>query len=327
MSVLVAIVNYRTADLVRGCLESLAPERALAGDVRAVVVDNDSGDGSATTLEAFIGAAGYSDWARVVRLPRNGGFAFGNNAAWRASLESGFRPRYVFWLNPDTLVRSGAILRLIEWMDAHPEAGIAGSSQEDGAGVEVPSAHRFPSLLGEFQRGARLGLADRWLKPVGPGAGEPRRVDWVSGAAIMARAEVVEQLGGMDEGFFLYFEEVDFCRRAARAGWHVWQVPGSRIVHLEGSATGIASAGRRRGRYWFDSRRRYLVKHLSVFGLLAADVLWLIGHVSLAARRLLGLCGHDQTNPRLFAWDLLWGDARALLTLRVPIFTSDGRAS
>jgi GT2 family glycosyltransferase len=142
----------------------------------------------------------------------------------------------------------------------------------------------------------------------------PHRCDWVSGASFMIRRRVLEEIGGLDEGYFLYFEEADYCTRARAAGWSVWFVPGACIVHREGAATGIGDASRRRPQYWFESRRRYFIKHFGVAGLLAADALWAIGRGSLAMRRVLRLGrGGAEAEPRRFARDLLWGDARWLL--------------
>jgi GT2 family glycosyltransferase len=125
---------------------------------------------------------------------------------------------------------------------------------------------------------------------------------------------VLEQIGPMDEGFFLYFEEVDFCCRARRAGWSVWFVPESRVVHLEGSATGIRATKRRRPKYWYDSRRRFFVKYYGITGLLAADALLTLGRLSFFIRRCLRLGGRAGHDPKRFMLDLLLGDLQAILT-------------
>jgi hypothetical protein len=139
--------------------------------------------------------------------------------------------------------------------------------------------------------------------------------DWVSGASLIVRREVIEQVGLMDEGYFLYFEEVDFCRRAREAGWECWYVPDSRVMHLEGASTGINAVAKRRGGYWYDSRRRYFVKHFGIAGLVAADVLWAIGRSMYSIRRILtlGAARFTANDPKWFTFDLLWGDLRAML--------------
>jgi GT2 family glycosyltransferase len=131
----------------------------------------------------------------------------------------------------------------------------------------------------------------------------------------MVRRRVLEEIGEMDEGFFLYFEEVDFCHRARRAGWDVWYGACGTIVHHEGASTGIKVEARRRPAYWFDSRRRFFVKTYGTHALLTADLLRLLGRMSYLLRRLLRLgraTRHDPTPPR-FHLDMLVGDLRALL--------------
>jgi GT2 family glycosyltransferase len=312
----IVIVNYRTAPLVAECLRSIAEQAANLGGMRVVVADNASGDDSTSTLGGLIEREGWGGWVSLLALPRNGGFAAGNNAA--IGLATGFeRPDYFVLLNPDTICRPGAIGALVDFMESHPRAGIAGSRLEDASGAPAHSAHNFFSPLGELEAGARLGILSRALGrfAVTPPAREQRHeCGWVSGAALAVRASVFKQIGLFDEGFFLYFEEVDFCARARKAGWQVWHVPESRVVHFEGAATGIQDARRRRAPYWYHSRRRYFVKHHGVAGLLMADALWALGRGSLALRRALGLgSGDGAPEPRRFAADLLWGDLRALV--------------
>src|SRR5687768_4363775 len=218
---LVVIVNYRTADLVVDCLRSLEPEVAAVerafGPVKVVVVDNASGDGSPERIEAAIASHGWAPWAELRRLPRNGGFAWGNNAAIRSSTQSEQPPGFVWLLNPDTVVRPGALAHLLEFMQANPSAGLAGSRLEDPDGTVQRSAFRFPSVASEIDNGLRLGIATRLLShrviaPEPPG--RATRSDWLSGASLLIRWEVIRDIGLMDEGFFMYFEETDFCRRA-----------------------------------------------------------------------------------------------------------------
>jgi GT2 family glycosyltransferase len=314
----IVIVNYRTAELTIDSLRSLSTQVADLGGGRVVVVDNDSGDGSVDKLTAAIEREGWSSWADVMRLDRNGGFAFGNNAGIRAAIASADHVDYVMLLNPDTVAREGAIKALVGFMDGHSRAGIAGSLLENADGGLECSAHRIHSPLSELDAGARLGMLSRLLHRYVvsdcPGA-EAHQCDWVSGASLIMRREVLEQVGLMDDGYFLYFEEVDFCWRAKRTGWEVWYVPQSRVMHLEGAATGIRTAAKRRASYWYDSRRRFFVKHYGVAGLVLADTLWAVGRVTYLLRCLLrlGVRAHD---PKWFMFDLLLGDLRAILTGR-----------
>lgn len=315
----IVIVNYRTGRLVVECLRSLAAEVEQVPRLRTVVVDNASADESLEVIRGAIEREGW-DWVEVLPLELNGGFAAGNNAGIRAGLAEGIPPDYFMLLNPDTLVRPGAIRQLVDFMERTPRAGIAGSRIEDEHGVVQRAAHRMPSPVGELVQSARFGpvtrLLDRWnVSPLPPERQEA--CDWVSGAAMMVRRDVFARAGLLDEEFFLYFEEVDLCCRARSAGWQVWYVPSSHIVHIEGSATGIAESRRRRGRFWYESRRRFFVKHYGLAGLLAADAMWMAGRSLLMVRRGLRLGGNTQQDPKRFALDLLGGDMSACLKGRL----------
>jgi hypothetical protein len=312
----IVIVNYRTPELVVDCLRSLASQVGCLGGGRVLVMDNASGDGSAERIHSAIEREGWSEWAEAVALDRNGGFAFGNNAGIRMAMASPETVDYVLLLNPDTIVWPGAIKALAEFMDSHPNAGIAGSLLETRDGRVDRSAHRIHTPLSELDGGARLGLLSRLLSRhvVSPPMLEVSHpCDWVSGASMIVRRQVVDDIGLMDEGFFLYFEEVDYCWRARQAGWEVWYVPRSRVLHLEGAATGIKMAAKRRAGYWYDSRRRFFIKHYGIAGLLLADALWAIGRLSLLLRSMLHLGGKGvDADPRWFMPDLLGGDLWAV---------------
>lgn len=315
--VVVIIVNYRTANLVVDCLRSMEAEMARLGPgASVVVVDNASGDRSAQTLAAAIADAGWGAWAQVRPLEENLGFSGGNNAVLRPHLASNDSADYYLLLNPDTVCREGAIEALVHFMQDHPRAGIAGSRLEDPNGSPQCSAHQMITPLSELVESSRLGMLSRALRRhvVSPplDASQAQRSDWVSGASFMVRREVFEQIGLLDEGYFLYFDEVDFCRRAARAGWETWYVPQSRVVHLEGQATGISESRRRRGHWWYESRRRFFIKSYGVLGLIAADVFFAVGRLSLLMRHWLGLGGSVAGDPLCFSRDLLWGDVKAL---------------
>ena len=262
----IIIVNYRTPGLVVDCLHSLSAEVRGEPDCRVIVVDNASGDGSADHIGTAIKAAGWT-WAELLPQERNGGFAFGNNIAIRKLLRSNNPPAYFHLLNPDTYIRPGAVSKLIDFMDAHPRVGIAGSRLEYPDGSPQCAAFHFHGILSELERGLRLGLVskllERWMVAPLP-RDVPHRTDWVNGASMMVRREVFDSIGLLDESFFLYYEETDFCRRARHAGWSCWHAPQSRVVHLEGQSTGVTGASAKRKRlpsYLFDSRRRYFRKH------------------------------------------------------------------
>jgi N-acetylglucosaminyl-diphospho-decaprenol L-rhamnosyltransferase len=308
MTILVAIINYRTASLVVDCLRSLAPEIAANPGARVTIVDNASADGSAAVIAAAIADHGWAGWADLVESPVNGGFAAGANLALAPALASGTSA--LFWLlNPDTVVRPGAMAALAGFLRARPAVGIAGSALQLGDGTPWPFAFRFPTMLSEFENGLRLGLATRLLgrhaalRRMGSAAA---RVDWVSGASMMVRREVFEAVGPMDEGYFLYFEETDFCRAAHAAGWECWYVPDAQVMHIAGQSTGVTgteAAKRRRPGYWFESRRRYFVKNHGAAYAAATDLVWLAAHATWTLRRRA--TGAPDPDPPRLAHDLI----------------------
>lgn len=291
--VLVVVVNYRTAGLVCDCLDSLLTESSRVPGMRVVVTDNASGDGSAEQIAEHITAKKYDAWASVMPLEANGGFAYGNNAALQEALASDNPPAYLMLLNPDTVIREGAVETLCRFMDDHPAVGIAGSRLEDPDSTVQPSAFRFPGVAGEFEEAVRFGPVSRLLKrwvvaPEMPTAAQP--YDWVSGASMIVRRAVFDDVGLLDAGYFMYYEELDFIRRAADAGWACWYVPESRVVHLVGQASGVTDLKKplkRRPAYWFVSRSRYFLRHHGFAGKLLIDVGWLSGRLFFKAMNLV----------------------------------------
>ena len=159
---------------------------------------------------------------------RNRGFAFGNNAALRPLLQLRDPPAYFHLLNPDTYIRPGAVTKLIDYMAAHPRIGIAGSRLENPDGSPQSAAFHFHGILSELERGIRIGLVSRLLRRwmvAPPPRNAPHKTHWVSGASMMIRREVFEDIGLMDEEFFLYFEETDFCLRRRRPAGRVGSCP------------------------------------------------------------------------------------------------------
>jgi len=293
ITLLVVVLNYKTAALTIDCLRSLADEIDAIPGSRVVVTDNASGDGSVEKIASAISENHWHDWVELMPLEQNGGFAFGNNAAIRPVLASAVSCPYVLLLNPDTVVRPGALKSLLTFMNEHPEAGIAGSRLEDLDGSPQHSAFRFPSVISELDFGLRLGfvskLLSRW-SGVPPIADDPHETNWVAGASMIIRREVFEAIGLLDENYFMYFEEVDFCLRAHRAGWPCWYVPQSHVVHFVGQSSGVTDSKRppkRMPTYWFDSRRRYFLKNHGWLFTALADAAWLSGFTLWRWRRVV----------------------------------------
>lgn len=305
MKLLIVIVNYKSARLTLDCLQSLDAEISSLCpkglDITVIVADNKSSDDSVDRLQV---ARASRPWLTIQPLPKNGGFAYGNNAAIAPALAGSDKPDFVLLLNPDTIVLPGAIQALLDFMSANPKVGIAGSRLEDPDGTPQRSAFRFHSIAGEFERGIRMGFVTRLLhkKMIAPPVpDEAGPCDWVAGASMMIRRAVFETAGLLDERYFMYFEEVDFCLAARRAGWSCWYVPASRVVHLVGAVSQMSDNRRHRARrpaYWFESRRRYFVKNHGWIYAALADVAYLTAHAMWRLRRLLQR-KEDTDPPRL----------------------------
>lgn len=263
----VSIVAYKGAGLTIDCLRSIEPELPSVPGLQVYVVDNASPDGAADAVAEAIAANGWAGWATLIRASENKGFAAGNNVAIRALQAQPQPADYLLLLNPDTIVRPGALRTLLDFMVAHPRVGIAGGRSEDPDTTPQMCCFRFPNAVNEVLGHLGIGLLDRlWahrLTRLGIPQ-QPLQVDWVSGAFMLIRKDVIDQIGLMDERYFLYFEETDYTRRARLAGWDCWHVPQARIVHLVGQASGVTVRNQPRKRvpgYWFESRRRFFVLH------------------------------------------------------------------
>ena len=309
----ICIVNWRAAGLTIDCLRSLATEVTGFRWCRVVVVDNASGDGSAERIGAAIDEFGWSGWAMVVRADSNGGFASGNNLGIRLLLNDRPDLDFVHLLNPDTVVRPGALGILVDFLEHHPDVGIAGGRSEDMDATPQLCCFRFPSRLGELLTYLRIGAIDRLLSRKLGRIGIPEQaipIDWVSGAHMLIRKQVLDAIGLLDEGYFLYYEETDFILRARRAGWACWHVPASRVVHLVGQSSGVTlreGPPRRIPAYWFDSRRRYFVLNHGQVHAMVVDVLAISGYVIWRLRRWLQR--KPDQDPPYFLRDFIRGSA------------------
>ncbi len=303
--ILVLIVNYRTPALTLQAIRSVATEVRVRGDAQILIVDNGSGDGAAEEIEAAIAEEGFGDCCSLLATDENLGFAGGNNAGLEHYRRVANRwPDYVWLLNPDTIAQPEALNVLVDFMKARPEAGLSGGRCLRLDGTIRHSAFRFHSPLGEFATEFDLGPLRRMLgrhDVVMPIVDHPFRAEWLSGSHLMIRGAVFDRIGLLDPRYFLYFEETDFCARAAEAGFEAWHVPASRIVHIGGQATGVTEtrATARRPRYWFASRARFFLRRHGVARTHLANLLWLMATPPGALlARLRGRPRHDP--PRLW---------------------------
>jgi N-acetylglucosaminyl-diphospho-decaprenol L-rhamnosyltransferase len=279
MDVATIIVNYRTAEATIDAVTTLSPDLDKLVNPLVVVVDNDSGDGSFERLKKTFAEPRWANRVVVIDSRHNGGFGHGVNVGVRHVLDSNGPPRYFYVLNPDAVIDPGALGELVSFMASHPDAGLLGNVVRN-QGADVIKAFRFPSMLSELEGGARLGLLTHLLQqyvvPINPA--ESCQVDWVSGVSMLFRSEVFSTVGFFDEGFFLYFEEIDFARRLRETGWKVYFVANVGVGHIGGLSTGFNDETRRIPRYWFQSRRRYFVKHHGRLYAAACDAAWVLGH-------------------------------------------------
>ena len=309
MKLLVVVLNYRTAELVVDCLRSLEAEIAAIGDARVVVVDNASDDGSVEFIATAIEEEGWGGWAALQPQATNDGFAAGNNRAIELALANDDAPQFVHLLNSDTFVRPGALGVLLEFMDAHPEVGLSGSRLEDPDGTQQHSRYRFPTARGEFAQGMGMRAVHALLRGslvATPLSNDAHRTDWVAFASVMIRSAVFEDVGLLDEGYFMYFEDTDFALQARRAGWTCWYVPASRVVHLVGRSSGVTVRGIRGGRrprYWFDAHARYHRKNRGRLAQWCVALAWLSGYGLGRLRRTL--LGRVESDPPWLWWDFL----------------------
>ena len=305
MKLLVVIVNYKVTGLTIDCLRSLSSEIHDVPGTHVAVCENGTGAEAVEQLRSTIDREGWGSWVTLTAIHPNRGFTGGNNAILRDAMAKS-QPEYFLLLNADTIVRPGALGALIEFMDAHSQVGIAGSRLENPDGSPQCSAFRFQNPISEFDGGLRLGVVSRllsrwWVCP--PIVDAPCSAEWVSGAGIVIRRQVLEDIGLLDEGLYTYFDDIDLCLRARRAGWSTWYVPSSRIVHLGGMSTGVDQKGaqpKRKPAYWFQSRRRHFLKNYGPLYAALCDAAFLVGFSLWRVRRMI------QRKPDLDPPHMLW---------------------
>jgi N-acetylglucosaminyl-diphospho-decaprenol L-rhamnosyltransferase len=310
MDLSVIVVSWNVRDLLRRCLQSVvaAPASGEGGAARTpnleiLVVDNASADGSAAMVRAEF------PMVNVIANDQNRGFTAANNQGLAAS-----RGRSLLLLNPDAELVGNALAEMVDCLEAHPEAGVVGPQLLYPDGSVQSSRRRFPTLatalvestvVQEWWRDNRIlrryYMLDSPSSPLSPPApDEPQPVDWLVGACLLVRRAAYEQVGGLDEGFFMYSEELDWCRRIKGAGWEVLYLPTARVIHHEGKSSEQVVPARHI--HFQSSKVRYFRKH---YGRFQAELLrrfllltyvyqavreglkWLVGHKrALRAERL-----------------------------------------
>jgi N-acetylglucosaminyl-diphospho-decaprenol L-rhamnosyltransferase len=299
----VVILSWNVRDLLRQCLRSVAgdtglitgsgpePKAPYGLTAEVIVVDNASNDGSAEMVRAEF------PFVRLILNETNRGYTGGNNDG--IAVAGG---RYVMILNPDALVMEDALATMVAYADAHPEVGVLGPQLLDPDGSVQSSRRRFPTLMTAL-------FESTWLQPLAPcgvlrryylldcADDETQEVDWLVGACLLVRRETIQQVGGLDEGFFMYSEELDWCRRIRQAGWKVVYLPKAQVIHHVGKSSDQVVA--QRHIYFQTSKVRYFRKH---HGALAAGgvriVLLMMYAGQLVLEAVKGALGHKRALRR-----------------------------
>ena len=263
----VIIVSWNVRELLAQALTSLYANADGIASLDVIVVDNASDDGSVAMV--------VSDFpqVRVIANRQNLGFAGGNNKGLKESFGD-----HILLLNSDTEVLPGALVVLMSYLDQHPDVAMVGPKLLNPDGSTQSSRRRFPTLPILF-------LESTWLQSLAPRRTLRRfymqdqpdsvaqNVDWMTGAAMLVRRRVVEEVGPLDEGYFMYSEELDWCRRIRGAGWKIAYTPAAEIIHYGGKSSEQVAASRHI--YFQSSKVRYAHK---VHGTLVAEALraWLL---------------------------------------------------
>jgi GT2 family glycosyltransferase/glycosyltransferase involved in cell wall biosynthesis len=264
----IIVVSWNTRELLAECLASIEAT-APAADLETIVVDNASSDGSAAMVRERFPAV------RLLANSSNFGFARANNQAIAATTAP-----YVLMLNSDARLTPGALQRLVARLDTMPRAGLVGAQLRGPDGAFQYSHARFPSLTREALTLTGLGrlVYGPWYPSAGPAFGDRARlVDWVGGACMLARRAALDAVGGLDDGYWLYCEEVDLCLAMQRAGWEVWYEPDAQVTHRIGASA--YQLGPEREAHLYRSRLRFFRKHhgAGAARLLGAELIALTG--------------------------------------------------
>ncbi len=286
--IVVSIINFCTAELTLTCIRSVLEDVGDL-DVQVVVVDNASGDGSDGIIADWIAAQPADTPVSLVRSARNSGFSGGHNQGMAAA-----EAQHYLILNSDAVLRPGFLASILKAAEAAPRAGLIAPRLEYEDGTPQVSTFRFHTPQSEFVRGAATGaisrLFSRYTVALGPDP-KPDQIEWASFACILLRGEMVRSIGPMDEGYFLYFEDAEYCLRARRAGWGIVHAPEAVAVHYRGGSGPVKQlqgARKRLPRYYHSSRTRFFYQAHGRVGLYAANVAWHLGRGIAVLRGLIG---------------------------------------
>ncbi len=287
LELLVVIINYKTKQMTIDCLKTVLPQLEAKHEI--VVIDNSSKDGSAEAVQEWIAQNQHSNKISMIHASSNSGFSGGNNQGIALKTAANY-----LLLNSDTLLREQAISTLLLTAKDKPTFGLISPRLEWPDSTPQISCFRFHRPISELINAAGTSiitrLFQRWDVPI-PIQKTPFSPEWTSFACVLIKAEVFKSIGEMDEGYFLYYEDTDFCKLANDAGWKTWHNPTARVVHLRGGSSDVKDKQSKKGRvpkYLYVSRTRYFAKHFGLLGPLAANTCWLIGRSVSLLLRVLG---------------------------------------
>lgn len=290
----IVIINYRTPQLTIDCLHSLLPQVKNLSSSYVVIVDNNSLDNSVNLIQEAISLNNWQPWTSIITSKINGGFSYGNNLGIKAIKADNY-----LLLNSDTIVRDNAIKILLETLEKYPQGGIFSPRLEWLDETPQISCFQDRSPINELINAAQTGIVTKILSKYDiplPVSNKVIEVQWTSFACVLIRAEVIEKIGLMDEDYFMYFDDIDYCRRSREAGWKIIHYPFARVVHLRGGSGSVKKdliTRKRPPAYLYASRSRYFAKFYGIFGLWLANLLWLMGRSISLAREII-----EQKSPQ-----------------------------
>jgi N-acetylglucosaminyl-diphospho-decaprenol L-rhamnosyltransferase len=282
----IIIVNWNVRDLLHACLCSLEAHRKRL-ELQVIVVDSYSADDSVDMVRR------HFPWVELIACEENVGFPRGNNLGLAQA-----NGRYILLLNPDTEVVGDALATMVAYAETHPKVGAIGPQLLNPDGSVQSSRRRFPTLVTAI-------FESTWLESFAPASilrhyyvqdlvdEEIAVVDWVTGACLLVRREVVDQIGGLDENYFMYSEELDWCHRIKLAGWQIVYLPTARVIHHVGKSSEQAVTARHIN--FQRAKLRYFYKYHGRLAawLLRLFILWNYSW-QLIVEALKGIVGHKR---------------------------------
>lgn len=288
----VVIVNFRTPDMTIDLLESLINQVKLLS-IKVLIVDNNSEDNSVDLISRWINTDDRNKYFTLIVSQHNLGFAGGNNLAINS-----FKAEHYILLNSDTIIRDEALDILIKTAKSKPEVGIIGPRLEWLDAKPQESCFNFHTIISEFLRTANIGLLSNIFSSqlvARPVSSSVQEYNWVSFACVLIKSQVFDEIGLLDDEYFMYFEDVEFCYRATKRGWKIIYQPDAHIVHLRGGSSPLKSLSqlrKRLPRYFFESRTRYFYSLYGWWGLLGANVAWMLGAAFSKIRDMFTVGSH-----------------------------------